>query len=126
MLPPSVPALRICGLATRVAALASNPKRSRTSGCVSTSVSVVSAPMAMPPSCSRTPFNAAMPERSMTACVRRTRFFSQSQLSCPPATSQPSAPNCAARSRALSRLSGWNSSKWGIMSRNIGCSLTGS
>jgi len=50
-----VPALRICGLATCRAASARRPKRSWMSGLVSTSVSVVSAPISTPSAVSRMP-----------------------------------------------------------------------
>jgi hypothetical protein len=73
MFPPSVPSFRIRGLATREAASASHGKRSRIGGLNSTSVSVVIAPISIPPSRSRTPVSSAIPTRSMTASGLFTR-----------------------------------------------------
>ena len=65
-----VPVLRICGLATLLAALASSEKLDLIMGWLAISVRVVSAPISIPSAVWRIPFNSRIPEMSTTVLCR--------------------------------------------------------
>src|SRR5580658_8878866 len=112
-----VPWFLICGEATSSALSASSLYFSLITGCRTTSVSVVIAPISMPSSVVRIPFNSAIPLKSTTTLGFLMRSLSQSKLSMPPASTQPSRPCCSSNFCASAIELGCNNSNAGITSR---------
>src|SRR5262249_23855810 len=90
---------------------------SRTTGCFTTSVNVVIAPISRPPLASLIPCSSLTCVRSTTTFGFFSRSFSQSMLSRPPASTHASVPYRSSSLSASSTLAGWYSSNTGITSR---------
>src|SRR6516165_3059765 len=89
---------------------------SRTTGCFTTSVSGVVAPISIPPLTERIPRSSLICPRSTTTFGLFSRSFSQSMLSSPPARTNASAPYRSSSLNASSIVAGWKSSNAGMTS----------
>src|SRR5690348_13031380 len=89
---------------------------SRTTGCRTTSVSVVVAPISSPPSASRIPLSSLTWLKSTTTFGLLMRSFSQSKVSKPPAMTQASPRYWPSNRNVSSIVAGWKSSNASITS----------